>query len=62
MVEGDGAGQLLDEIGGRIVDRPRLRVDVRTVALQPDNFRPDGLRGVRVAAAVEQHVRAAKEI
>ena len=35
-----------------------LRKNLRPVPLQPQDFRPDRLRGQRVAAAVEEHVRA----
>ena len=54
----DRAGQPLDEVRRRGVDRPRLRKDLRPVPLQPQNFRADRLRGERVAAAVEQHLLA----
>ena len=58
VVDDARAGQLLDEIGGRGEDLRGFGEDLRPVALQPQDLRPDRLRGQRVAAAAEQRVLA----
>ena len=47
------AGQLLHEIGRRRDDLRGLGENLRAVLLQPQDLRPDRLRGQRVAAALE---------
>ena len=58
MVGHETAGQPMHEERRRIEEHPRLRVNVRPVALEPQDLRANGLRGQRVAAVREDAVGA----
>ena len=62
MVDDIVAGEPVHEEGCRGEDLMRAREDLRRIALQPQDLRADGLRGQRIAAAVEKHVLADREV